>query len=64
MKISYDLEHLPERITRRDSEEIIALKGFLADGGMWAMEAKRRISAYFEEKLAQEICEHKVVVMM
>lgn len=32
MKISYDLEHPPERITRRDSEEIIALKGFLADG--------------------------------
>lgn len=31
MKITYDLEYLPERrATRRDSEELLALKAFLA----------------------------------
>lgn len=31
MKITYDLEHLPERrAASRDSEELIALKAFLA----------------------------------
>ena len=31
MKITYDLEHLPERrATSRDSEELLALKAFLA----------------------------------
>lgn len=51
-----------EFILRLDEDGNVGL--FEADGGMWAMEAKRRIAAYFEEKLAQEICEHKVVVMM
>ena len=34
MKIIYNMEHLPERTwgNNRDSEEVTALKGFLADG--------------------------------
>lgn len=32
MKITYDLEYLPERRGGRKSEEIIALVAFLADG--------------------------------
>ncbi len=32
MKITYNVQALPERTTRRDSEETIALKVFLADG--------------------------------
>ena len=37
---------------------------FEADGGMWKMQAKASIVAYFEEKLADEISAGKVVVMM
>lgn len=35
-----------------------------ADGGMWMLEAKRRIKAYFDEKLKDLIDEKKVVVMI
>ena len=42
-----------EFLLRVDAEEGVGL--FEADGGMWAMEAKRRIAAYFEEKLAEEV---------
>lgn len=51
-----------EFLLRVDAEEGVGL--FEADGGMWAMDAKRRIAAYFEEKLAEEIHGGKVVVMM
>lgn len=51
-----------EFILRLDEEGNVGL--FEADGGMWTMEAKGRISAYFEEKLAQEIGIGAVVVMM
>ena len=51
-----------EFILRLDEDGNVGL--FEADGGMWKMEAKRRISAYFEEKLAAEIEAGKVVVMM
>ena len=34
-----------------------------ADGGMWQLEAKRRIKAYFDEKLKDLIDEKKIVVM-
>ncbi|MEG1578418.1 MAG: hypothetical protein RR336_06610 [Oscillospiraceae bacterium] len=37
---------------------------FEADGGMWALDAKRHVAAFFEEKLADEIGGGKVVVMM
>ena len=51
-----------EFILRLDEYGNVGL--FEADGGMWEMEAKRRISAYFEENLAAEIEAGKVVVMM
>lgn len=51
-----------EFLLRLDDDGNVGL--FEADGGMWAMEAKKRIAAYFEDKLAQEVQEHKVVVMM
>lgn len=51
-----------EFILRLDEDGNVGL--FEADGGMWKMEAKLRISAYFEEKLAAEIEAGKVVVMM
>ena len=51
-----------EFLLRMDAEEGVGL--FEADGGMWAMEAKHRIMAYFEAKLADEVGGGKVVVMM
>lgn len=51
-----------EFLLRLDGEGNVGL--FEADGGMWELEAKRRIAAYFEEKLAEEINGGKVVVMM
>lgn len=35
-----------------------------ADGGMWQQTAKASITAYFEDKLAQEVKDGKIVVMM
>ena len=35
-----------------------------ADGGMWQQTAKASIAAYFEDKLAQEVKDGKIVVMM
>ena len=37
---------------------------FEADGGMWELEAKRRVAAYFEAKLEREISAGHVVVMI
>jgi hypothetical protein len=37
---------------------------FEADGGMWQQTAKASIAAYFEDKLAQEVKDGKIVVMM
>lgn len=37
---------------------------FEADGGMWKLEAKRRIKAYLEEQLEDLICAGRVVVGM
>ena len=37
---------------------------FEADGGMWQQTAKASITAYFEDKLAQEVKDGKIVVMM
>ena len=51
-----------EFILRLDSDGNVGL--FEADGGMWKMQAKASIVAYFEEKLAEEITGGKVVVMM
>lgn len=51
-----------EFLLRLDDDGNVGL--FEADGGMWVMEAKKRIAAYFEAELAQEVREHKVVVMM
>lgn len=51
-----------EFLLRLDENGNVGL--FEADGGMWAMEAKRRICAYFEEKLGEEIAQKRVVVMM
>ena len=51
-----------EFILRLDEDGNVGL--FEADGGMWAMDAKGRIAAYFEEQLAQEVHGGKVVVMM
>lgn len=51
-----------EFILRLDEEGRVGL--FEADGGMWQMQAKASIVAYFEEKLADEISAGKVVVMM
>lgn len=51
-----------EFLLRLDGEGNVGL--FEADGGMWELEAKRRICSFFEEKLAEEIGGGKVVVMM
>lgn len=51
-----------EFILRLDNDGNVGL--FEADGGMWKMQAKASIVAYFEEKLAEEITGGKVVVMM
>lgn len=51
-----------EFILRLDDDGNVGL--FEADGGMWSMEAKRRIAAYFEEKLSEEATQGKIVVMM
>lgn len=51
-----------EFILRLDNDGNVGL--FEADGGMWKMQAKAGIVAYFEEKLAEEIGSGKVVVMM
>lgn len=49
-------------ILRLDEDGNVGL--FEADGGMWKMQAKASIVAYFEEKLADEISAGKVIVMM
>ena len=36
---------------------------FEADGGVWKLEAKRNIAAYFEKELADFISDKKVIVM-
>ena len=51
-----------EFILRLDDDGNVGL--FEADGGMWKMEAKSNIVAFFEEHLAEEIGAGKVVVMM
>ena len=51
-----------EFLLRVDADRGIGL--FEADGGVWKLEAKRNIAAYFEEKLKDLIEEGKVVVMM
>lgn len=51
-----------EFLLRLDDEGNVGL--FEADGGMWALTAKKRIAAYFEEALKAEIDGGKVVVMM
>ena len=50
------------RVYRLDEDGNVGL--FEADGGMWKMQAKASIVAYFEEKLADEINAGKVIVMM
>ncbi len=51
-----------EFILRLDEDGNVGL--FEADGGMWRMDAKRNVAAYFEEKLSSLIETGKVVVMM
>lgn len=51
-----------EFLLRLDDDGNVGL--FEADGGMWELEAKRRICAFFEEMLKAEIDGGKVVVMM
>ncbi len=51
-----------EFLLRLDDEGNVGL--FKADGGMWQQTAKASIAAWFEEKLAGEIADGKVVVMM
>lgn len=51
-----------EFLLRLDDEGNVGL--FEADGGMWQQTAKANIAAWFEEKLAEEIADGKVVVMM
>lgn len=51
-----------EFLLRLDDEGNVGL--FEADGGMWALTAKERIAAYFEEKLAEGVQKGNVVVMM
>lgn len=51
-----------EFLLRLDDNGKVGL--FEADGGMWKQTAKTSITAYFEEKLAQEIKDGKIVVMM
>lgn len=54
-------ENLPVFI-RLDDDGNVGL--FEADGGMWQQTAKASIAAYFEDKLAQEVKDGKIVVMM
>lgn len=51
-----------EFILRLDNDSRTGL--FEADGGRWKLTAKERIKAYFEERLAAEIEQARVVVMM
>lgn len=51
-----------EFILRVDADRGVGL--FEADGGVWKLEAKRNIAAYFEKALADLIEAGKVVVMM
>lgn len=50
-----------EFLLRLDDDGNVGL--FEADGGMWALEAKNRIAAYFDAALAEEINHGFVVVM-
>lgn len=51
-----------EFLLRLDDNGNVGL--FEADGGMWEQAAKASITAYFEDKLAQEAKDGKIVVMM
>lgn len=51
-----------EFILRMDEDGRVGL--FEADGGKWKLTVKERIAAYFEEALADEIAQAKVVVML
>lgn len=51
-----------EFILRMDNDTRIGL--FEADGGRWKMAAKERIKAYFEQQLAKEVENGRVIVMM
>ena len=51
-----------EFLLRLDEDGNVGL--FEADGGMWELEAKRRVAAYFEAKLELEISAGHVVVMI
>lgn len=51
-----------EFILRLDENGNVGL--FEADGGMWRLDAKRSVAAYFEDKLSELITAGKVVVMM
>lgn len=51
-----------EFLLRLDDNGNVGL--FEADGGMWQQTAKASITAYFEDKLAQEVKDGKIVVMM
>ena len=51
-----------EFLLRLDEDGNVGL--FEADGGMWELEAKRRVAAYFEAKLEREISAGHVVVMI
>lgn len=51
-----------EFLLRLDEQGNVGL--FEADGGMWELEAKRRICAYFEKQLAAEVGAGTVIVMM
>lgn len=51
-----------EFLLRLDDDGNVGL--FEADGGMWEMEAKKNICAFFEKELKPEIDGGKVVVMM
>ena len=51
-----------EFLLRLDDDGNVGL--FEADGGMWQQTAKASITAYFEDKLAEEVKDGKIVVMM
>ena len=51
-----------EFILRLDNDGKVGL--FEADGGRWKLDAKEQIKAYFESRLAEEIAQARVVVMM
>ena len=53
---------MSEFLLRLDDDGNVGL--FEADGGMWQQTAKASITAYFEDKLAQEVKDGKIVVMM